>query len=87
MMFWKKQGCPKWIEKRLLSLYKQSIRDVLYWRKVVTMERAANNHSEKLRDIQSKYAFAVGEVYALESAMDRLFISYDDDGKVSELYL
>lgn len=78
----KKSTVPHWVEKRIINLYKQSIKNVLYWRKAIIMEQIATGKTDELR---RKYAFAVGEMSALESIMDRLFIPYDDHGAVPEI--
>ena len=81
---------PLWAEKRMKELYRECINDVVRCRKDVNIEVMLNGKMvldkktvEKLR----KYSFAVGEVAALEVMMDRLFIEYDDKGKIKELYL
>lgn len=81
---------PLWAEKRMKELYRECINDVVRCRKDVNIEVMLNGKMvldkktvEKLR----KYSFAVGEVAALEVMMDRLFIEYNDNGKIKELYL
>lgn len=80
---------PLWAEKRMKELYYECINDVVRSRKDINIDSMLNGKTvldkktvEKLR----KYSFAVGEVAALEVMMDRLFIEYDDKGKIKELY-
>lgn len=84
MLFWKKQLIPKWAEKRILAQYNEAIKDVERWRRIVNMESATGGQlTHNLR----RYSYAVGKVAALEELMDKLFIEYDDHGRVKELPL
>ena len=82
---------PKSAEKKILELYNASIESVVKWRETANMERLTNHgqsvdlDSETVKVLQ-KYAYAVGQVAALEGIMERFFIEYDDDGKIKELY-
>lgn len=78
----RKKFIPRWAEKRMLSLYEQNIREVEYYRHKANIENATGGEPN-LR----KHAYAVGKVAALEEVMDRLFIEYDDHGRVKELPL
>ena len=83
-MIWKKQLIPKWAEKRILAQYNEAIKDVERWRRVVNMESATGGQlAHNLR----RYSYTVGKVAALEELMDKLFIEYDDHGRVKELPL
>ena len=86
-----KSCCPRWAEKRILELYHQCISEVIRRRQEVNYNSMLANgkmvlDKKTVSDLR-KYSFAVGEVAALETLMDRLFIEYDDKGKVPELYL
>ena len=87
MMFWKKHWCPKWAEKRILSEYKQAIKNVERTRKDDYIQRTINANNGKMVRLLQAYSFAVGEAAAIEAIMDRLFIPYDDKGKLKEFYL
>lgn len=83
-MIWKKQLIPKWAEKRILNQYNMAIKDVERWRRIVNMESATGGQlAQNLR----RYSYAVGKVAVLEELMDKLFIAYDDYGRVKELPL
>ena len=83
-MIWKKQLIPKWAEKRILAQYNEAIKDVERWRRTVNMESATGGQfAQNLR----RYSYAVGKVAVLEELMDKLFIAYDDHGRVKELPL
>ncbi len=83
-MIWKKQLIPKWAEKRILAQYNMAIKDVERWRRIVNMESATGGQlAQNLR----RYAYTVGKVAVLEELMDKLFIAYDDHGRVKELPL
>lgn len=83
-MIWKKQLIPKWAEKRILNQYDEAIKDVERWRRIVNMESATGGQvTQNLR----RYSYAVGKVAVLEELMDKLFIGYDDRGRVKELPL
>lgn len=82
MAFWKKQLIPKWAEKRILTQYSEAIKDVERWRRTVNMESATGGQPNLRR-----YSYAVGKVAVLEELMDKLFIEYDDHGRVKELPL
>ena len=79
MMYWKKR-LPRWAERRILSLYEQAIRDVERCRRSVNAESATGGKPNLRR-----YSYAIGKVAAYEELMDRLFIEYDDKGRVPEL--
>lgn len=80
----KKKLIPKWAEKRILAQYNVAIKDVEHWRRIVNMESATGGQlAQNLR----RYSYAVGKVAALEELMDKLFIAYDDYGRVKELPL
>ena len=84
MLFWKKQLIPKWAEKRILTQYNEAIKDVERWRRTVNMESATGGQlAHNLR----RYSYAIGKVAVLEELMDKLFITYDDHGRVKELPL
>ena len=76
----KKRLIPRWAEQRILSLYEQAIRDVERCRRELNAESATGG-KPNLR----KYSFAVGKAAAIEELMDRLFIEYDDKGRIPEL--
>ena len=78
----KKRLIPMWAEKRILCLYEQNIREVERSRRQANM-RCATGRQPNLRE----HSYAVGKVAALEELMDRLFIDYDDHGRVKELPL
>ena len=80
MMFWKKQLIPRWAEQRILDQYEQAIRDVERCRRSVK-EMSAAGETPNLR----RYSYVIGKVAAYEELMDRLFIEYDDNGRVPEL--
>lgn len=83
-MIWKKQLIPKWAEKRILAQYDEAIKDVERWRRTVNMESATGGQfAQNLR----RYSYAIGKVAVLEELMDKLFIAYDDHGRVKELPL
>ena len=83
-MLWKKRLIPKWAEKRILTQYSESIKEVENWRRIVNMESATGGQIAKhLR----RYSYAIGKVAVLEELMDKLFIEYDDHGRVKELPL
>lgn len=83
-MIWKKQLIPKWAEKRILAQYNEAIKEVERWRRVVNMESTTGGQlAQNLR----RYSYTVGKVAALEELMDKLFITYDDYGRVKELPL
>ena len=83
-MIWKKQLIPKWAEKRILNQYHEAIKDIEHWRRVVNMESATGGQlAQNLR----RYSYAVGKVAVLEELMDKLFIAYDDHGRIKELPL
>ena len=83
-MIWKKQLIPKWAEQRILAQYNMAIKDVERWRRIVNMESATGGQlAHNLR----RYSYTVGKVAALEELMDKLFIEYDDHGRVKELPL
>ena len=86
MMFWKKRWCPRWAEKRILSEYKQAIKNVERLRKMVNMQYAASGGKEPNGKLLRMYSFAIGEAAAIEAIMDRLFIQYDDEGRLREFY-
>ena len=84
MLFWKKQLIPKWAEKRILAQYNMAIKDVERWRRIVNIESATGGQlTQNLR----RYSYAIGKVAVLEELMDKLFITYDDHGRVKELPL
>lgn len=83
-MIWKKQLIPKWAEKRILAQYNMAIKDVERWRRTVNMESATGG---QLVHHLRRYSYAVGKVAVLEELMDKLFIEYDDHGRVKELPL
>lgn len=84
MLFWEKQLIPKWAEKRILAQYNEAIKDVERWRRTVNMESATGGQlAHNLR----RYSYVVGKVAVLEELMDKLFIAYDDHGRVKELPL
>lgn len=87
MLFWKKHWCPMWAEKRILSEYKQAIKNVVRLRKAVNVRYVTNGCKEPDGKLLREYSYAVGEAAAIEAIMDRLFIQYDDDGRLKELYL
>lgn len=80
----------KWSEKRIKELYRQSIAELVRSRKAVNIDSMLNGkivYDEKtIRDLRI-YSYAVGQVAAIEGIMDRLFIEYDDEGKVPEIYI
>lgn len=83
-MIWKKQLIPKWAEQRILAQYNEAIKDVERWRRTVNMESATGGQlAQNLR----RYSYAIGKVAVLEELMDKLFIEYDDHGRVKELPL
>lgn len=83
-MIWKKQLIPKWAEQRILAQYNEAIKDVERWRRTVNMESATGGQlAQNLR----RYSYAIGKVAVLEELMDKLFIAYDDHGRVKELPL
>lgn len=84
MLFWKKQLIPKWAEKRILAQYHEAIKDVERWRRTVNMESATGG---QLAHHLRRYSYAIGKVAVLEELMDKLFIEYDDHGRVKELQL
>lgn len=87
----KKRYLPKEAEKKILELYSSSINSVIKWRETVNLDRLTNHgnlvdlDSEAVANLQ-KYAYAVGQVAALEGVMERFYIEYSDDGKIPELY-
>lgn len=87
----KKSFIPRWVEKRILRLYEQNIREVERWRNVVNMSNMLSNGKSEVSEttIKSlrKYSYSIGKVAALEELMDQLFIEYDDHGRVKELYI
>ena len=87
----KKKFIPHWVEKRMLSLYEQNIREVERWRNVVNMSSMLSNGKSEVSEttVKSlrKYSYSIGKVAALEELMDQLFIEYDDHGRVKELYI
>lgn len=87
----KKSFIPRWAEKRILRLYEQDIREVERWRNVVNMSSMLSNGKSEVSEttVKSlrKYSYSIGKVAALEELMDRLFIEYDDHGRVKELYI
>lgn len=87
----KKSFISRWAEKRILRLYEQNIREVERWRNVVNMSNMLSNGKSEVSEatIKSlqKYSYSIGKVAALEELMDRLFIEYDDHGRVKELYI
>jgi hypothetical protein len=83
-MIWEKQLIPKWAEKRILAQYNMAIKDVERWRRTVNMESATGGQlAQNLR----RYSYTVGKVAVLEELMDKLFIEYDNHGRVKELPL
>lgn len=86
-MIWKKRLVPRWAEKRILSEYKQAIKNVVRLRKAVNVRHITNGCKEPDGKLLREYAFAVGEAAAIEAIMDRLFIQYDDEGRLKEFYL
>lgn len=86
-----KSFIPRWVEKRILRLYEQNIREVERWRNVVNMSNMLSNGKSEVSEttIKSlrKYSYSIGKVAALEELMDQLFIEYDDHGRVKELYI
>ena len=87
MLFWKKHWCPRWAEKRILSEYKQAIKNVVRLRKAVNVRYVINGCKEPDGKLLQEYSYAVGEAAAIETIMDRLFIQYDDEGRLKEFYL
>lgn len=87
----KKSFISRWVEKRILRLYEQNIREVERWRNVVNMSNMLSNGKSEVSEttIKSlrKYSYSIGKVAALEELMDQLFIEYDDHGRVKELYI
>lgn len=78
----KKKLIPRWAEKRILNLYEQNIREVERCRRQLNM-KSATGGQPNLRE----FSYVIGKVAALEELMDRLFIEYDDHGRVKELPL
>ena len=76
----KKRLIPRWAEKRILSLYEQAICDVERCRRELNAESATSGKPNLRR-----YSYAIGKVAAYEELMDRLFIEYDDKGRIPEL--
>ncbi len=87
MLFWKKRLVPRWAEKRILQIYEEAIQEVECRRKEVNAESAVSDGKPVDDKLLRKYSYAVGEVVAVEAIMDRLFIQYDDKGRVKELPL
>lgn len=91
MKLFRRKPLPRWEEGRIKELYRQCISEVIRLRNAVNQDSMLANgevsYDKKLVVNLRKYSFAVGEVAALETLMDRLFIDYDDEGKVPELYL
>ena len=87
MLFWKKHYCPKWAEKRILSEYREAIKNVVRLRKAVNVNHMASGCKEPDARLLRRYFYAVGEAAAIEAIMDRLFIQYDDEGRLREFYL
>lgn len=87
----KRSFIPRWVEKRILHLYEQNIREVERWRNVVNMSSMLSNGKSEVSEttIKSlrKYSYSIGKIAALEELMDQLFIEYDDHGRVKELYI
>lgn len=86
-MIWKKQLAPRWVEKRILQIYEEAIQEVELRRREVNAESAVSDGKPVNDKLLRKYSYAVGEVVAVEAIMDRLFIQYDDKGRVKELPL
>ena len=86
-MFWKKQLAPRWVEKRILQIYEEAIQEVELRRREVNAESAVSDGKPVSDKLLRKYSYALGEVVAVEAIMDRLFIQYDDRGRVKELPL
>jgi len=86
-MFWKKQLAPRWVEKRILQIYEEAIQEVELRRREVNAESAVSDGKPVNDKLLRKYSYAIGEVVAVEAIMDRLFIQYDDKGRVKELPL
>lgn len=86
-MFWKKQLAPRWVEKRILQIYEEAIQEVELRRREVNAESAVSDGKPVNDKLLRKYSYAVGEVVAVEAIMDRLFIQYDDEGRLKEFYL
>ena len=76
----KKRLISHWAEQRILDQYEQAIRDVERCRRELNAESATGGKPNLRR-----YSYAIGKVAAYEELMDRLFIEYDDKGRVPEL--
>ena len=50
------------------------------------MQYAASGGKEPDGKLLRMYSYAIGEVAAIEAIMDRLFIQYDDEGRLREFY-
>lgn len=87
MLFFKKRWCPKWEEKRILSEYREAIKNVVRLRKAVNVDYMTSGCKEPNAKLLNSYFYAVGEAAAIEAIMDRLFIQYDDEGRLKEFYL
>jgi coenzyme F420-reducing hydrogenase gamma subunit len=87
MTFWKKHYCPKWAEKRILSEYREAIKNVVRLRKAVNVDHMVSGCKDPDARLLRRYFYAVGEAAAIEAIMDRLFIQYDDEGRLKEFYL
>lgn len=82
-----KKMCPTWIEKRIIFEYRTAIENVVRLRKEVNVNHLENNCESPDLKLLRRYSYAVGEVAAIEGIMDRLFIQYDDEGRLKEFYL
>ena len=75
----KNQFIPKWGEQIILESYKTAVNAAAKW----SMEMDIDKLDGKVRpDTLKRYAFYMGQVTALEGVMERLFIPYDDKGKL-----
>ena len=87
----KRKFVPIWVQKRILQYYRQCIREVEVYRNRVHIDNMLANgkttYNEQTVSNLQKYSFAVGKAAAIEAIMDRLFIQYNDEGRLRELYL
>ena len=86
-MIFKKRICPRWIEKTLLLEYGEAIRNVERLRHEVNVNYMVNDCKKPDVKLLRRYSYAVGEAAAIEVIMDKLFIEYDDGGRLKEFYL
>ena len=86
----KRKFLPTWVQKRILQYYKQTIHEVEVHRNRIHIDNMLANgktiYNEQTVSNLQKYSFAVGKAAAIEAIMDRLFIQYNDEGRLREFY-